>query len=99
MAMQGDNHSAKIALRDERERIIVRLTESFAEDELGLEQFEQRVERAYRCSTVAELDELVADLRVPKVASAAGAPKTGLALERVAPAELVAGSSALAHKS
>jgi hypothetical protein len=97
MAMQGDNHSAKIALRDERERIIVRLIESFAEDELGLEQFERRVEEAYRCSTAAALGELVADLRVARAAPPAEAPKTQLVLEAQS-AELSAPSRALAQR-
>ena len=60
--MEGDAHPAKLAVRDRRDRVISRLTESFARDELGLEAFESRIDAAYRAEAEADLDALVADL-------------------------------------
>jgi hypothetical protein len=62
-----------VALRDAREKIIARLTDHFAKDDLDMEEFERRLTVAHRAESVAELDTLVADL------PATGAPTTALA--------------------
>jgi hypothetical protein len=60
--MKGDAHPSKLALRERRERVIELLTESFARDEIGLEEFEARVEAVYVGKTALELDALVRGL-------------------------------------
>ncbi len=60
--MAGQNKPALVALRDRREATIEWLTEQFARDVLDLEEFEDRVDRAHRASSIAALDELLADL-------------------------------------
>jgi hypothetical protein len=60
------------SLNAARERTIEALSTLFAQDELSLEELERRLERAYKATTVAELDQLTADLRAaPEPASAA----------------------------
>ncbi len=44
--MQGDAHPSKLAVRDRRERVIAQLAESFARDELSVEEFEARIDAA-----------------------------------------------------
>lgn len=46
----------------ERDRIIDALCEHYAEDRIGLEEFERRVERAHRARTRDELRSLLSDL-------------------------------------
>jgi hypothetical protein len=60
--MEGDAHPAKLALRERRDRVIARLTDAFARDELGIDAFETRIAAAYRGQSEAELEALVADL-------------------------------------
>jgi len=60
--MRGELHPEKIALREARERTIERLTSAFVADELSLDEFEERVGRAYRCRARNELDALTGDL-------------------------------------
>ena len=60
--MQGDQHPDKVAIRRAREAAIERLTAAFVADELSLEQFEDRVDRAYRCRVVEDLAALTQDL-------------------------------------
>jgi hypothetical protein len=60
--MQGDAHPSKLAVRDRRERVIAQLAESFAQDELSVEDFEARIDAAYCSTTDAEFDALIADL-------------------------------------
>jgi hypothetical protein len=60
--MQGERHPAKIALREAREEAIDRLTRAFVADEVSLDEFEDRVNKAYRCRTREELDGLTSDL-------------------------------------
>src|ERR1700690_4546426 len=60
--MQGDAHPSKLAVRDRRERVIAQLAESFARDELSVEEFEARIDAAYCPKTDAEFDALIADL-------------------------------------
>ncbi|HEX4336457.1 MAG TPA: DUF1707 domain-containing protein [Polyangiaceae bacterium] len=60
--MRGDLHPSKLALRDARTSAIDRLTAAFVADQLSLEEFEERVDRAYRCRSEGELDALTSDL-------------------------------------
>ncbi len=60
--MRGESHPSKVALRDARKAAIDRLTAAFVADQLSLEEFEERVDRAYRCGSSDELDRLTADL-------------------------------------
>lgn len=65
-------------LEERRARTIQALSDHFAHDHLTLEEFESRVERVYRVSTPAALDELVAGLPALEVAPRA-TPATNLA--------------------
>ncbi|HEY2065639.1 MAG TPA: DUF1707 domain-containing protein [Gemmatimonadaceae bacterium] len=49
-------------VREERERVVERLSECFAHDLIPVEEFEYRVDAAYRAPTRAALAALVADL-------------------------------------
>jgi hypothetical protein len=51
-----------VALRDRREQVIARISDGYAEDLLDVDELERRLDVAHRAATVAELDELVADL-------------------------------------
>jgi hypothetical protein len=73
---------APIALDDTRERVVARLTESFARDALSLELFEHRLAAAYDAGTVAALDALVADL--PAAAVEAPPLRIGAVLSNLA---------------
>jgi len=59
---------SRAELRDLRERAVDTLTDSFASDLLDMDEFEQRIDRAHRAKTRAELDELLADLGPSKAA-------------------------------
>lgn len=65
-----------VAVRDAREKIIARLSDHFAKDDLDMDEFERRLTLAHRAETVAEIDALVADL--PAAGAAAPAPTTAL---------------------
>jgi hypothetical protein len=60
--MQGDNHPSKTLLRTARQATIDRLTAAFVADELSLEEYEERIDGAYKCRQPSELDTLTADL-------------------------------------
>jgi len=60
--MRGDEHPKRTALRASRARAIERLTNGFTRDELGLEEFEERLDRAYAANAESDLDALVSDL-------------------------------------
>lgn len=49
-----------------RERVIDVLSQSFADDRLLTEEFEHRIQLAYRATTSADLERLVSDLRVER---------------------------------
>ncbi len=53
---------ALVALRDRREEVIQILTDSFANDLLDVDMYEERTARAHAAVAVAELDALVADV-------------------------------------
>lgn len=50
------------ALDTERDRVVARLTEGFARDEMSVEEYEHRVSAVYAASSRAELDVLAAEL-------------------------------------
>jgi hypothetical protein len=66
-----------------RERVVEVLSRHFATDVLSMEEFEARVERAYRASSAAELSAITADL--PHVAEPASVPSVAenAALQRI----------------
>src|SRR5258706_10488237 len=78
--MQGDNHPSKMLLRTARQAAIDRLTAAFVADELSLEEYEERIDGAYKCRQPSELDALTADLsaavRVAEEPSRAIVPAT-----------------------
>jgi hypothetical protein len=90
--MRGENHPKRAELRDARERAIKRLTDAFVKDELTLEEYEQRVDGAYRCQSAEELMPLLSDLSPVPVGT-----ETPLAVVDVGESTaLVAPSAALA---
>jgi hypothetical protein len=51
-----------VALRDRRQQVIARLSEGYATDLLDVDELERRLDLAHGARSVAELDEIVADL-------------------------------------
>jgi hypothetical protein len=81
--MRGDEHPKHAALRSLRAQTIEHLTNAFTRDELGLEEFEQRLNGAYAATAAAELGALVADLSAESAVletELVAAPSSGLAL-------------------
>jgi len=74
--MYGEQHPSRVALREAREATIEQLSESFARDELSLEEFESRLDRAYASVHQDEVRLLVSDLTV-----AATAPRVETTVE------------------
>ena len=66
--MRGDEHPKRTALRANRAQTIERLTNGFTRDELGLEEFEERLNRAYAADAEPALEALVCDLSPETVA-------------------------------
>ncbi len=66
--MRGDEHPKRALLRSGRAQTIERLSNAFARDELGLDEFEERLNRAYAAEEVPALDALVQDLSPEAVA-------------------------------
>ncbi len=60
--MQGDEHPTLVLLRSTRERILSILSDAFTKDEIGLDEFERRVDGAYAATSADALEELVRDL-------------------------------------
>ena len=60
--MVDQNKPVLEAVHNRRERVIDALSTHFANDTLDVDEFEQRVDLAHRATSVAELDELLADL-------------------------------------
>lgn len=98
IAMQGNEHPALVLLREARERVLEALSVAFRRDEIGLDEFEARVDRAFAARTPDELGGLIHDLsnalaalpRPGPVATSAG----DAAHEISAPAALVVRSAA-----
>jgi hypothetical protein len=60
--MNGEEHPKRALLRAARARAIEWLTTAFTRDELGLEEFEDRLSRAYAAVDAPALTALVSDL-------------------------------------
>jgi len=89
--MRGEQHPKQAALRSARDQTIEQLTNAFTRDELGLDDFEQRLNQAYAAEAPAALEALVRDLS-PETAvtetELVAAPSTALApVERPAPGQ------------
>ena len=67
-----------------RKRVIQTLSDHFANDDLSMEELEQRLEQAYRVTSVAELAALTADLR-----SAPGTAATPATAPDLVPSTLI----------
>ena len=65
--MQGEQHPARVQLREARDETIEQLSQSFARDELSLDEFEDRVNRAFAAMNDHEVRSLVSDLSVRPV--------------------------------
>ena len=83
--MEGDNKPALVALVRRREQVIDWLSQAFAEDALGLEEYEDRVSLAHRATALEQLDKLVADLERP---ADAPVPTEALAVRQPAPVDV-----------
>jgi hypothetical protein len=82
LAARGELELA--SLREARDRVIARLSDHFASDDIDLAEFERRVDLAHRAAGVADLDALLADLPAPAgCAALQPAPAPGLALARI----------------
>ncbi|HEX2674168.1 MAG TPA: DUF1707 domain-containing protein, partial [Polyangiaceae bacterium] len=87
--MRGDEHPKRAQLRASRAQTIERLTNGFTRDELGLEEFEDRLNRAYAADSEPDLNALVSDLSPETVAivfDAEVVPAANIALVPSAPA-------------
>lgn len=62
------------ALAVERDRVIARLTQHFAHDELSIEELDERIERAYKARSLAELQATTTGLALAPAQQAAAAP-------------------------
>ena len=67
--MKGERHPARLAVSETRERVLEQLSDAFAKDELGLDEFEARVDDAYQASTEVGLQALVKDLSAAPAAA------------------------------
>jgi len=87
--MRGDEHPKRAQLRASRAQTIERLTNGFTRDELGLEEFEERLNRAYAADAESDLNALVSDLSPETVAivfDAEVVPAANIALVPSSPA-------------
>lgn len=67
MAGNRDEAGTSAVSDEDRQQVAERLTEAVGEGQLTLEEFSQRVERAYAASTPAELEAVLADLSKQEV--------------------------------
>lgn len=51
-----------VALRDRRDRVIAALTDAFAKDLFDVDEYDRRIDLVHRAVSLAELDDVVADL-------------------------------------
>ncbi len=80
----------------QREQVVQRLCSHFASNHLTMDELEQRIDRAYKAPSVAELDALVAGLPVlaedpARTTSAAMAPSSASALATVPERDVLIG--------
>lgn len=66
--MSHESGGELVALRQRRESVVAALSAHFTDDVLSMDEYERRVDRAHRATSIGELDALLADL------SPAGAP-------------------------
>ena len=83
--MRGDEHPKRALLRSGRAQTIERLTNAFARDELGLDEFEERLNRAYAAEEVPALEILVSDLSAETLVLATEVVTPSAALAPVTP--------------
>src|SRR5689334_16804136 len=76
------------ALEAARERTIRVLTDRFADDTLTIEQFESRLDRMYKASTVAELDALLHEVDTQRPPARVVSPYSASYVEPPAPRRL-----------
>jgi hypothetical protein len=67
-----------VALRDRRHQVITRLSDCYASDLFEVDELERRLDLAHAARTVAELDELVADLAPAQTTALAPAPMSSI---------------------
>jgi hypothetical protein len=70
MPSDDDHPPDWIALRDARERVIAQLSEAFAHDVIGVDEFERRLTLAHRADSPSDVEATVGDL-APAAASVA----------------------------
>jgi hypothetical protein len=80
-------------LTTERERVVQTLSAHFAQDQLTLTEFEQRLERAYNVSAVDQLRSLVADL--PALSPRTGVQEAGSPVPALVPSSEVSPRGAI----
>ena len=74
--MEGDRHPARLAVTRAREQVLEQLSDAFAKDELGLDEFEARVDGAYQATTELGLRALAKDLSTSLAPSTELVPAT-----------------------
>lgn len=82
--MQGDRHPTRVLLGTTRERVIERLSDAFSKDQIGLDEFEKRVDAAYARTTPEDLLALVGDLGPLETVGALAVSEQGAIAEVVA---------------
>jgi hypothetical protein len=60
--MSSESKPTLVSVRDHRDRTIDALSEHFARDDLSMDEYEERVDRAHCATSIAALDQLVSDL-------------------------------------
>jgi hypothetical protein len=83
--MTDSSYLPPVRLEAHREKTVAELSEHFARDHLDTDEFENRLDRAYRATTLAQLDALKADLpairsEVPQAPAPASASRVEVAL-------------------
>jgi hypothetical protein len=76
----SEGYLSPARMEEARERVIETLSTHFALDNLDTAEFENRLDRAYRATTLAELDALRSDL--PAIPSSPSAPQPSTSLAR-----------------
>jgi hypothetical protein len=61
--MSSESKPALVTLRDHRDRVIDALSEHFARDDLSMDEYEKRVDRAHCATSITALDQLLSDLQ------------------------------------
>jgi hypothetical protein len=60
--MSSESKPTLVTVRDHRDRTIDALSEHFARDDLSMEEYEERVDRAHCATSIAALEQLLSDL-------------------------------------